>query len=831
MRAFFEANLIEVLLVYGLSFILLGVVIFVLPKQDARLRFINHLPLLTAFGLIHGLLEFVILWKTVHQAEGSRVDWLAALLLFASFLPLLEFGRRMLWNGASAELEERSRLFVPWLYAALLLATFTSAHMAQDALLGFVAGTRYFIGFPGALLTGLALLAAVQKDQATLPGTKLRAYLRVAAMGFIVYALSTVVLQANDPALPALLPTHAQFLEFFGIPVQALRALCAAVIALALAHVVRQVNYEGYLREIEQVRRTEYANDLLNSEIEQRRKFEDELKVLAAAFDTQEAVVITDADSRILRVNEAFQNITGYSADEVAGKNPHILNSGQHDARFYRAMWAELNERGKWSGEIWNRRKNGDIYPEWLTITAVKDKDGDVRHYVGTFTDISLRKQAEEEIRQLALYDPLTRLPNRRLLADRLTLAFSNSMRSRNFGAVVFIDLDNFKNLNDTKGHEAGDQLLVEVSNRLLQSVRESDTVARVGGDEFVLILGELDPDARDAATMVEKVAEKTLAALRQPYRLGDYEYHCSASMGITLFLDHEMSVDELFRRADTAMYRAKATGKDTWSFFDPAMQAALEARLAMETELRNAISSNHLSLYFQPQRDCDQNIIGAEVLVRWLHPARGVVGPAEFIPLAEEAGLILPIGQWVLEQACSQLKAWEASPRTRELHLAVNVSPLQFHQMDFVERVEWALKQSGANPMLLKLELTEGMVVDDIEGCIAKMRELKLLGIRFSMDDFGTGYSSLSYLKRLPIDQLKIDQSFVNDIASDPDDEAIVQTIIAMARSLRLDVIAEGVESEGQFAFLKRNGCTAFQGYLFGRPAPLADFERQLSA
>lgn len=317
--------------------------------------------------------------------------------------------------------------------------------------------------------------------------------------------------------------------------------------------------------------------------------------------------------------------------------------------------------------------------------------------------------------------------------------------------------------------------------------------MGRVGGDEFVLILGDLDMDAREAATQVEKIAEKALAALREPYRFADYEYHCSASMGITLFLDHEMSVDELFRRADTAMYRAKATGKDTWSFFDPAMQAALEARLAMEAELRNAIGSKQSSLYYQAQRDGDQKIAGAEVLLRWVHPARGVVGPAE------EGGLILSIGQWVLEQACTQLKACEARPHTSHLHLAVNVSPLQFHRMDFVDRVEWALKQSGASPLKLKLELTEGMVLDDIEGCIGKMRELKLLGIRFSMDDFGTAYSSLSYLKRLPIDQIKIGQSFVRDIASDPDDEAIVQTIIAMAKSLRLDVIAEGVESERQ--------------------------------
>jgi diguanylate cyclase (GGDEF)-like protein len=400
-------------------------------------------------------------------------------------------------------------------------------------------------------------------------------------------------------------------------------------------------------------------------------------------------------------------------------------------------------------------------------------------------------------------------------------------MRSRSFGAVVFLDMDNFKNINDTKGHEVGDMLLVEVAGRLLHSIRESDTVARIGGDEFVLILTDLNTDAGEAAIQVEKITENILVALRRPYLLANYEHHCSASMGISLFLAQETSMDELFKRADTAMYRAKSSGKNTWRFFDPAMQAALELRMAMQAELRNAIEKNELRMYFQPQCDGEQNTIGgAEVLLRWAHPERGMIGPAEFIPLAEESGLILKIGQWVLAQACAQL---ESSPQTSHLRLAVNVSPVQFHQLDFVETVKHTLGQSGANPKRLKLELTEGMVLDDIEGCIKKMLELKLLGVSFSIDDFGTGYSSLSYLKRLPIDQLKIDKSFIRDIASGSDDEAIVHTIIALAKSLRLEVIAEGVESEGQFALLKHNGCMAFQCYLLGRPVPLADFERQL--
>jgi len=829
MRTFFESHQIEVLLAYGLSFIVLGAVLFVLPKQHDRLPFVRHLPLLAAFGLMHGTLEFIILWKVLHQAEGSALEWLMASLLFVSFLPLLEFGRRTLWNDDSAQFKERSGLFAPWLYAALMLAIISTMHLASDTLAGFVAGTRYFLGFPAALLAGLALCNQAKNNQAILLNGTLQGLLYSASAGFLFYALFTIVLPSHDSALPALFLSQEQFLDFSGIPVQAARALCALIVTVTLVRVVRCVNHDSRRCEIEQIHQIKYTNELLSNEIEQRAKIEEELQLLALTFETQEAVIITDAHARILRVNAAFQTITGYSLDEVRGQNPRILSSGQHDARFYSAMWAELQGQGKWSGEIWNRRKNGEIYPEWLTITPVRNKAGEIRNYVGTFTDIGMRKHAEEEIRQLALYDHLTKLPNRRLLQDRLLLAFNASNRNNNFGAVMFIDLDNFKNINDTKGHDTGDLLLVEVASRLLHCVRESDTVARIGGDEFVLLLTDLGQETDDAITQTEKIAEKILATLRQPYLLIDYEYYCSASMGVSLFKDHQTSVDELFRRADTAMYRAKASGRNAWYFFDPAMQATLEARLAMESALHNAITHNEFRLYFQAQYDTERRITGAETLLRWQHPQHGLLGPGEFITLAEENGLILPIGQWVLEQACAQLKAWESDPHTHLLKLAVNVSAVQFRQTDFVEIVERALKQSGAEATRLKLELTESLVLDDIEGCIAKMRELKLLGISFSMDDFGTGYSSLSSLKRLPIDQLKIDQSFVRDIASDPDDEAIVRTIIAMAKNLRMEVIAEGVETEGQFAFLKRNGCTAFQGYLLGRPVPLADFERQL--
>jgi diguanylate cyclase (GGDEF)-like protein/PAS domain S-box-containing protein len=816
--------LIEILALYGLAFVVLGVAILVLPKQDSAIRFVRHLPLLAAFGLIHGALELVILWKVVHLASGGWLDWGIALLLFASFLPLFEFGRLSLWGDAPAAGLYQGQ-FAPWLYAMLIVTILAISHIAEDAQAGFVTATRFLLGFPAALLAGFALLGRESFRQGAHPA--LQSHARLAAGCFFSYALLTLVLPVNDPHLPVLFLTHAQFEDIFGLPVQALRAVCAGGAALALVGFVRRMNQDSRERELEQVRTAEYANALLNQELAQRQKFEEELELLAVAFETQEAVLITDARGRILRVNEAFQRITGYTAEEVTGHSPALLSSGKHDAGFYQTMWRELQTHGKWAGEIWNRRKNGELYPEWLTITSVRDQ----RYLVGAFSDISTRKQAEEEIRQLALYDTLTKLPNRRLLRDRLTLAFSTSLRNRTHGAVMFFDLDNFKNINDTKGHEVGDLLLVQVAQRLTDSVRDSDTVARVGGDEFVLVLTDLDTSADSAAAQVERVAEKILLMLRAPYDLDGLDYVCSASVGISLFFDHEMGVDELFRRADTAMYRAKAAGKNAFCFFDPEMQSSLESRMRMESDLRVAIANQQLELYFQPQVDTGRRIDGAEVLLRWRHPQHGLVSPAEFIPLAEETGLILPIGSWVLTEACARLRAWEASPLTGGLQLAVNVSSLQFQQPDFVAQVERILHESGANPARLKLELTESALLDDVETCIRKMAELRMLGIAFSLDDFGTGYSSLTYLKRLPITQLKIDQSFVRDIAHDQNEESNVRTIIAMAQSMQLDVIAEGVETEGQFAFLKRSGCSSFQGYLMGRPVPLDDFERRLEA
>ncbi len=564
-------------------------------------------------------------------------------------------------------------------------------------------------------------------------------------------------------------------------------------------------------------------------DITERKKTEAEVQVAATAFESQEGMLITDADGVILRVNHAFTDITGYSAEEVIGRNPRLLSSGRHDANFYAAMWKSIHGSNIWKGEIWNRRKNGEVYPEYLTITAVKNPRGVVTNYVATLTDITLRKNSEEEIKHLAFFDPLTRLPNRRLLTDRLQQALSSSARSGHAGALLFIDLDNFKTLNDTLGHGVGDVLLQQVAQRLASCVREGDTVARIGGDEFVVMLEDLSSLDVDAATQTETVGGKILAALSQPYALPTQDYRSSSSIGATLFSGHKQGIEVLLKQADIAMYQAKKAGRNTLRFFDPQMQESVTARAVLEEELRRAIELGQFHLYYQIQTDSLHRATGAEALIRWAHPERGVIAPGHFIALAEETGLILPIGKWVLEAACAQLRIWQDSDLTRHLVLSVNISARQFRQADFVAQVEATVRHHAIHPDMLKFELTESTLLENIEETIATMNALKAIGVRLSLDDFGTGYSSLQYLKRLPLNQLKIDQSFVRDLAVDSSDKAIVRTIVAMAQSLNLDVIAEGVETEEQRQFLLSTGCTHYQGYLFGKPLPIGPFENVL--
>jgi diguanylate cyclase (GGDEF)-like protein/PAS domain S-box-containing protein len=550
-----------------------------------------------------------------------------------------------------------------------------------------------------------------------------------------------------------------------------------------------------------------------------------DLLIAAAAFEGQQGMMITDAQKRILRVNKAYSEITGYAAEDVVGQTPRIFRSHLHTTDLKRSVWEALQSTGRWQGEVEDRRKNGESYPKWLTLTALKNESGAVTHYIITHTDISERKSAEERIEKLAFYDPLTLLPNRQLLTDRLQQAISAGQRNGTFGALLFINLDSFKTLNDTLGHHHGDLLLQQVAQRLLACTRADNTVARIGGDEFVVVLSGLGGSQQEAATQTEFVGERILSALNYSYHVDDFDHLNSASIGATLFGTEAITLEDLLRQADLAMYKSKTTGRNALSFFDPAMQTIVMERAYLENALREALTNRQFTLHYQPQVGSNGRVTGAEALLRWQHPERGMISPAAFIPLAEETGLILPLGHWVLETACDQLVAWSSEPDMAHLTIAVNVSARQFLHPDFVHEVLTLLDHSGANPHYLKLELTESMLVENVEEIIGKMLTLQHRGVCFSLDDFGTGYSSLSYLKRLPLEQLKIDQSFVRDVLDDPNDAAIAKTIVTLAHSLGLKVIAEGVETEAQRDFLYLADCHAYQGYLFSRPLPVEQF------
>jgi diguanylate cyclase (GGDEF)-like protein/PAS domain S-box-containing protein len=564
---------------------------------------------------------------------------------------------------------------------------------------------------------------------------------------------------------------------------------------------------------------------LFVNEIE-RKHAEAELRIAAVAFESQESLMITNADNTILRVNRAFCESSGYTADEIIGKKPSILNSGRHDADFYRAMWKAIEDTGTWQGEIWDRRKDGEIFPKLLTISSVKNSMGVVTHHVGSHIDITERKLAEDKITELAFFDPLTHLPNRRLLQDHLKRAMVTSNRNGSFGAVLFIDLDQFKTLNDTLGHDKGDLLLQQVAQRIFTSVREGDTVARMGGDEFVVVLEGLAGTIEEAATQTKSIGRKILSAINQPYQLEGIHHHSTASIGATLFHDNEISIDDLLKQADLAMYKSKSMGRNGLRFFDPAMQTIVVERAAMEMDLRTAIQDNQFVLHYQAQVSSDGRATGAEALVRWQHPQRGMLPPNDFISLAEETGLILPLGQWVLETACAQLALWAIHPEMAHLTVSVNVSVQQFRETDFLGIVMAAINQTGAIPNRLKLELTESLLVDNVDDVIGKMIALKTCGVAFSLDDFGTGYSSLSYLRRLPLNQLKIDKLFVRDVLNDRNDAAIARAIVTLAQNLGIGVIAEGVETRLQRDFLASIGCHDYQGYFFSRPLPVQGFE-----
>lgn len=543
------------------------------------------------------------------------------------------------------------------------------------------------------------------------------------------------------------------------------------------------------------------------------------LMIAAKAFETSEGIIVTDAETKVLRVNSAFTKITGYGEQEVLGNTPALLKSGRQADAFYKTMWETLGRQGVWSGEIWNKRKDGHHYPEWLTISAVLDSvTAKVSHYVGVFEDLSAKHDADEQLQRLAYYDTLTNLPNRRLFGQHVEQAVHAAKRSKTYGAVLLIDLDNFKQVNDAKGHEFGDFLLKEMADRLSSCIRPGDVAGRLGGDEFGILLENLHASEDCAGQLAQQVAIKMIEVLSAPFTLHEIQGEITPSIGIVLFSDDADSSSQLLRYADSAMYAAKNAGRDTFCFFNPSLQARLERRFKLENELRLSTQQGAFKVLYQPQI-ADGKISGAEALVRWMHPYLGMIPPNEFIPLAEENGLIVTIGTFVLRQACEQLQKWSSDPRTRRWTLAVNISARQLFRPDFILTVKTIIEDSRINPEKLKLEITESTMMREIETASVRLAELSSLGVRISIDDFGTGYSSLAYLVRLPIHQIKIDKSFIDKLLTDNSSATVTKTIISMAHELNMEVIAEGVETQAQADFLTAQGCINFQGYLFGKP------------
>jgi diguanylate cyclase (GGDEF)-like protein/PAS domain S-box-containing protein len=584
---------------------------------------------------------------------------------------------------------------------------------------------------------------------------------------------------------------------------------------------VDRINDQLEMRVMERTAALSESNADLQKEIAERKRTEEALSQAAAVFEnTSEAAMVMDTKNRIVAVNKAFTEITGYAQDDVVNKTPQMLRSDKHDEPFYAAISASIIKTGRWSGEVWNRRKNGEIFPVWLNISTVVDDLGQVTHYVSVFSDITPIKESQEQLERLAHHDALTGLPNRLLFHARLEHALERARREGRLVAILCFDLDHFKNINDSLGHPAGDRLLQVVTKRLLDSVRREDTVARLGGDEFTILLEELQ-EPKDAGI----VAEKALNVLAEPFELDGHEAYVSGSVGISLFPADGHDVTTLLKNADSALYRAKEHGRNNYQFYTEDLTTAAFKRLALESSLRRAVERGEFTLYYQPQLSLNNGrVVGAEALVRWQHPELGLVFPTEFIPMAESTGLIVKLGEWVMDTACTQAKAWqkEGLPPIR---IAINLSSVQVNRGDIITTVERVLQETGLDPQYMELEITEGLIMQQTHQTIAILDKLKAMGVMLAIDDFGTGYSSLSYLKRLPLHRLKIDRSFVCDIPDDSEDMAITRAVIALGNNLQLVVVAEGVENETQLEFLRSNGCDEAQGYLYSAPVPAADF------
>lgn len=569
------------------------------------------------------------------------------------------------------------------------------------------------------------------------------------------------------------------------------------------------------------VKKVNLTKVLCTENLRQQKEFEKKYNDLRVAVDAHALVAITDARGVITQVNDKFCTMSQYSREELIGQTHGVVNSGQHSPEFFQDLWHTINNGNVWVGDICNRAKDGTLYWVHSTIVPLMGDNGKPNQFIAIRADITLRKKAEAKACMMAMHDDLTGLPNRYLMRDRLLRAISSKLDQPGYGAVLMMDLDHFKEVNDTLGHALGDELLEQTTKRLISTVRKTDTVARFGGDEFVIILDYVGLDFKSSLANTDVICESLRKSLAQPYQLGGQQLEVTPSLGVVLFSSNKEEPGELIKQADIALYRAKESGRNQVCFFDPVFQEEAIEKALMIRDLRKALDKNELVLFYQPIVDIDETIRGVEALIRWIHPKYGVVSPEKFIPLAEKSGLILSIGEWVLKTACFQQSEWQKDPISKNWVVSINVSAKQLAQVDFIDTVKNVLKETGALASQISLEITETVLQDNIEDTIEKMNLLRQVDVHFSLDDFGTGYSSFSYLKRLPIDHLKIDKSFVDDIFNTASDADIVRTIILLAKNLGVGVIAEGVESREQFDWLLENGCTYYQGYFFSRPLP----------
>ena len=596
------------------------------------------------------------------------------------------------------------------------------------------------------------------------------------------------------------------------------------MVSFPIFHIVQALG-KGIFPEYKGIKEFELLSDHVRRIIEFLQKFAQQMKLgrnttnsnlWGAVFEhSLEGIMITDSAGDILRVNSAFTEVTGYTAVDCIGKNPRMLQSGIYDKAFYEKMWHSLKEKGQWENEIWNRRKNGEAYLQWLCINAINNEHGETTNYVGVFHDITAIKHHQQQIQHQAYHDALTGLPNRQLFRDHLEMALAHAQRNKLEVGVMILDLDNFKNINDSLGHHVGDLLLQEIATRLKQCCRSTDTVARFSGDEFMIILPELKKDGRD----IVEVAQRIIHSLSEPFSIKDSEIICTVSIGITIYPDDGADVSTLMKNADLAMYRAKEKGRDTYVLYTKAMYDLVVERLDLEMSLRKALRNGEFRVYYQPQVNLKTGkISGTEALIRWKRSEHELISPSKFIPLAEDTGIILPLGEWVLRTACKQTKAWH-DLGFDWLTISVNLSAKQFQDERLIQLVQDVLNDTRLAPEFLCLEITENTVMKDVDTAIKIMAAIECLGVHLSIDDFGTGYSSLSYLKSFPLDEIKIDKSFVRDIPRDQDDIEIAKAILSLARSLKLKVLAEGVETPTQLEFMRVNSCDEIQGFLFSRP------------